>query len=132
MLAVEGRAEIPVPQADTTFASAKLDWAEMEEAPHRTTFDWYRRILGVRKHRIAPLTAKIMHGGTYVTIGSLAVSVRWQATDGVTLRLDVNLKAEEQNGFAPVDGLVVWTEGAGDASGARGPWSVRCSVGGTS
>ncbi len=45
-----------------------------------------------------------MHGGTYVPIGSLAVSVTWQATAGVTLRLDVNLKAEEQHGFAPVDG----------------------------
>ena len=130
--AVEGRAEVPDPQSVATFESAKLDWTEIDQAPHRTTLEWYRRILEVRKHHIAPLTAKIMRGGTYVPIGSLAVSVTWQATAEVTLRLDINLKAEEQRGFAPADDRVVWQEGAGDASGTLGPWSIRCSVSGAS
>ena len=132
LLAVEGRAEVPDPQADATFDSAKLDWSEIDQAPHRATLAWYRRILDVRQHHIAPLTAKIMHGGTYAPIGSLAVSVIWQATPDTTLRLDVNLKAEGQRGFAPVEGSVIWQEGAGDASEALGPWSVRCSVSGAS
>ena len=124
----EGRGEIPDPQADATFQSAKLDWSEIDHAPHRATLEWYRRLLAVRKDRIAPRTAKIMCGGTSVTIGTLAVSVRWQATPDETLRLDINLKAEEQRGFPPDDGLVIWQEGACGALGALGPWSVRCSV----
>ena len=124
----EGRAEIPDPQADATFRSAKLDWSEIDRSPHRATLAWYRHILAVRKDHIAPLIAKIKHGGTSVAVGHLAVSVEWQATADVTLRLDVNLKAEEQRGFAPAEGLVVWQQGDGGVSGGLGPWAVRCSL----
>ncbi len=128
LLAGEGRAEIPDPQADATFASAKLDWSEIARPPHRAALEWYKRILGVRKEHIAPLTARILRGGAYVPIGALAVSVLWQATDGVRLRLDINLKPEEQRGFSAADGLVIWQEGTSDPCGALGPWSLRCSV----
>ncbi len=126
--AVDGRAEVPDPQADATFASAKLDWSEIDQEPHRARLEWYRRILGVRKTHIVPLIRTIAQGGAYVAVGSLAVSVVWQGTSDVTLRLDINLKAEEQRGFAPAPGSIIWQEGTCAEPGVLGPWSMRCSI----
>ena len=92
----QGRAEIPDPQAEATFLSAKLDWSELDRSPYRITLEWYKRIIEARRAHIAPLIPSLIRGGTFTEIGYLAVSVTWQATDGTSLRLDINLKDEEQ------------------------------------
>ena len=120
-------AEIPDPQSDATFPSAKLDWSEPDRPEHRATLEWYRRILTVRRAKVAPLAAAMPLGGRYTLVGPLAVDIRWPTSAGTTLRLQANLKAGEQSGFDAADGEVIWTEGAA-AAASLDPWSVRWSV----
>ena len=53
------RARIPDPQAETTFASAKLDWADIERPLHLDWLRWYRRILRVRHEGVIPILTSI-------------------------------------------------------------------------
>ncbi len=41
------------PQAETTFVSAKLDWAKRAQGEHAALLDWYRALLGLRAERPA-------------------------------------------------------------------------------
>jgi maltooligosyltrehalose trehalohydrolase len=42
-------AEIPDPQAESTFRSAVLDWQERDRSPHAEMETWYRDLLALRK-----------------------------------------------------------------------------------
>ena len=41
--------EIPDPQANTTFAAAKLVWGEREQPPHAEVLAWYRALIQLRR-----------------------------------------------------------------------------------
>jgi maltooligosyltrehalose trehalohydrolase len=45
--------EIPDPQAEDTFARAKLDWGELGRAPHADILAWYRALLRLRREQPA-------------------------------------------------------------------------------
>lgn len=123
-----GRAdEIPDPQAEETFRSAKLDWAEIDQPAKSATLEWYKRILAARKAEVIPLIPTMDRGGTYTVIGRLAVSVDWTTTIGMTLRLEANLKDSAQPGFEVAAGRSLWTEGTVIGT-ALGPWSLRWSL----
>jgi maltooligosyltrehalose trehalohydrolase len=109
------RERIPDPQADSTFASAKLNWDEQRQPQHRERLDWYRRILRRRRERILPLMDKAK-AGTYNVLAPGVVVVRWPC--GLTLA--ANLSARCASLPAPTTS-VIWEEGRlGD------PWSVAC------
>ena len=55
VVGVDGR--IPDPQADATFASAKLNWDEIGKEPHAGWLEWYSSLLGVRRAEIVPRVA---------------------------------------------------------------------------
>jgi maltooligosyltrehalose trehalohydrolase len=42
-------AEVPDPQACETFERSKLDWNERERGAHREIFEWYRRLIRLRR-----------------------------------------------------------------------------------
>lgn len=42
-------AEVPDPQAGDTFELSKLDWDERERGAHREIFEWYRRLISLRR-----------------------------------------------------------------------------------
>ncbi len=42
-------AEVPDPQARETFERSKLDWDERERGEHREIFEWYRRLIRLRR-----------------------------------------------------------------------------------
>ena len=65
----EQRDRIPDPLADSTFASAKLDWDNPTRPPHAEWLAWYRQVLTVRRERIAPLLQDIRSGGQYTVMG---------------------------------------------------------------
>ena len=48
------RERIPDPLADATFASAKLGWSDLGQAPHSGWLDWYRRCWPCDKRRSSP------------------------------------------------------------------------------
>ena len=43
----------PDPQAEQTFTSAMLDWAQRRREPHAVVLEWYRALLSLRANRSA-------------------------------------------------------------------------------
>ncbi|SDZ45132.1 maltooligosyl trehalose hydrolase [Micromonospora pattaloongensis] len=43
--------EVPDPQDPATFARSRLDWGELEKPEHRELYDFYRRLIALRKSR---------------------------------------------------------------------------------
>jgi maltooligosyltrehalose trehalohydrolase len=41
--------QIPDPQASATFDRSKLDWEEIDRAPHAGLLDWYRQLIALRR-----------------------------------------------------------------------------------
>jgi 1,4-alpha-glucan branching enzyme len=119
------REKIPDPQAETTFASARLDWSACARAPHAAVLDWYRRILTVRRQTITPLLDSITRGGTWRELGPSAVAVRWQAGPGRVLSLLANLSDRRVGGVAPSKGQTLWQEGDALAGDTLGAWAIR-------
>jgi malto-oligosyltrehalose trehalohydrolase len=121
------RETIPDPEADTTFASAKLDWNAREREPHAEWLAWYRRIIGVRHAVIVPLLSQIQHGGEFTVLGAASVSVRWRSHNGLLLELLANLSARTVEGAPSAAGMEFWREG-GHEDGVLAPWSVCWSI----
>ena len=122
------RERIPDPQAEATFASAKLNWNETATEPHAGWLEWYRGLLATRRAEIAPRLARV--GGNaarFELIGEEAVLVRWRLRRGEELALAANLSATPREGFPAPSGRILWQEG--DAKDGRfGPWAVRWSI----
>ena len=118
------RDRIPDPTAASTFLAAKLDWDAVDPGALART----RSLLARRLAEVTPLVARMgAHAGAYEILGRGAVTVRWRTEDGAELRLDANLKADPQGGFADVAGREIWREGE-VAGGRLDPWTVRWSV----
>jgi malto-oligosyltrehalose trehalohydrolase len=122
------RDRIPDPQAEQTFASAKLDWHDLMREPHSRRVDWHRRLLSVRHAEIMPRLAGVRAGGEYEVLGDGIVLVRWALAPGGTLTLAANLAPTAAPGFLKESGRILWLEGESDENGTFGPWTVRWSV----
>ncbi len=122
------RERIPDPMAEETFASAKLDWEDIERSPHSGWVDWYRRILAIRRAEIMPRLSAIQAGGRYEVLGDGAVVVRWRLGGDDTLALAANLAATPAPGFSLEPGRVLWQQGEAAPDGLFGPWTVRWSI----
>jgi malto-oligosyltrehalose trehalohydrolase len=122
----EQRKRIPDPLAEETFLSAKLDWPQSTEGVHAEWIDWYKRILAVRKNVIVPLLDRIGgYAGSYHVLGTGAVMVCWTINEGQVLVLAANLSSNSVDGFAKLDGDVLWREGPAPTGTTMQPWSVR-------
>jgi maltooligosyltrehalose trehalohydrolase len=121
------RAHIPDPEADSTFASAKLQWDALEREPHAEWIEWYRGILTARRTVLAPLIPFITHGGGYDVLAPGAVAVHWSADNGTALQRIANLSDVEVRGTADAHGMRFWSEGR-VAEGSLAPWSVAWSI----
>ncbi|MGB6306272.1 MAG: malto-oligosyltrehalose trehalohydrolase [Steroidobacteraceae bacterium] len=64
---------VPNPQEMSTFERSKLDWSELPQPHHAELFDWYRRLIRLRRERSARATGrakaavKIDAGGGWLT-----------------------------------------------------------------
>jgi glycogen operon protein len=122
------RERIPDPQAEATFAAAKLDWSKLDNAPHNAVLQWYRDALAARRKHIQPLLPGLTgKHARYATLGEGAVALTWDTSAG-TLMLAANLAAIATGGFPLEAGELIWQEGdLGDGS-RLGPWAVRWSL----
>ncbi len=123
------RERIPDPQAQATFAAAKLDWGDIERPPHAGWLDWYRRILPRRRQAIVPMLKDGIPGGAghYRILSDGAVVVTWRLRGEDDLTLAANLSDAGVAGFPPLSGTLLWQEGDVDDD-AFGPWTVRWSL----
>jgi 1,4-alpha-glucan branching enzyme len=121
------RERIPDPQAEATFASAKLRWDETATKPHASWLEWYRNLLATRRAEIVPRLAGVGGNAARFIMGEEAVLVRWRLGGGKELTLAANLSATPREGFRPASGRILWQEGAVNG-GRLGPWAVRWSI----
>ena len=45
--------DVPSPEDPATFAASKLNWSELEEGDHAEMFDWYRKLIHLRRRTLA-------------------------------------------------------------------------------
>jgi len=83
---------IPDPGDAATYASARLKWARLAEAPHARMFDHYRRLLAIRRRDIVPLLPRILGGACVAFDPGGAFAVDWRLRDDGVLHLLANLK----------------------------------------
>lgn len=119
------RERIPDPQAEGTFASAKLRWEELFQTAHNEWLDWYRRILAKRRESIQPIITRIRCSGKFRVLTGSAVSVDWHLDPSGDLLLWANLSAVPVSGFTTRCSTVIWQEGdVNEKDGTLGPWTV--------
>ena len=88
----DARDRIPDPTAVATFLSARLNWAELEQSPHKVMLAYYRRLLDLRRREIVPRLKDIAGGAaTYDVRNGGTLRVRWQMVDGDGLELVAQL-----------------------------------------
>jgi malto-oligosyltrehalose trehalohydrolase len=129
----EMRERIPDPQAQTTFAAAKLAWDDMHDPSRADWLEWYRRVLAVRRDAIVPLIPGVSRGAAkYECVGDSAVAISWRIGRRGELCLAANLSAVPVSGF-PIDPgrRVLWQEGQVGEDGALAAWSVLWTLAAT-
>jgi maltooligosyltrehalose trehalohydrolase len=125
----EKRLRIPDPQAEETFLSGKLDWAQLHQEVHSDWLAWYKRILVARRGHIQPLLQNIGgFAGQYKVLQTGAVTVRWRVDDQRTLVLQANLSDNSVGGFEALPGQLIWKEGPERSGDVMRPWSVVWSL----
>ncbi|MCL4800324.1 MAG: malto-oligosyltrehalose trehalohydrolase [Burkholderiales bacterium] len=85
------QAAIPDPNDPATFARSKLDWTELDRAPHREWLALYRELLALRHRHVVPRLAGMRSGGTFEVREDGVLRVAWTLGDGAKLHLVANL-----------------------------------------
>jgi malto-oligosyltrehalose trehalohydrolase len=86
------RAHIPDPNAFSTFAASRLDWAGPQQPDHGSWLDLVRRLLRIRREAIVPHLHGIGGNAAQATmLSDSALRVRWILGDGSALELVANL-----------------------------------------
>jgi malto-oligosyltrehalose trehalohydrolase len=135
----ENREKIADPNAESTFAESRLDWAKLGEPAHRARFEFVEDLLDVRRREIVPLVARIGgNAGAACRLDQKAFVVRWRTVEGGGLWLGANVGQqpvaldEDALGPSSTPGAVVFAHGCGaeDAfrSGRLSPRSVVVAV----
>ncbi|MGH6904358.1 MAG: malto-oligosyltrehalose trehalohydrolase, partial [Geminicoccaceae bacterium] len=88
----EARAQIPDPNAVSTFAASRLDWSVPDRPEHAAWLDLVRELLRIRHEAIVPRLAGIGGSAAEAAIlGDTTLRVTWQLGDGGMLALIANL-----------------------------------------
>ena len=81
--------EIPDPQAESTFAMARLDWEELQRAPHASLLEWHRDLIRLRRE------TKTLRGGDRLEVEvRYDEDERWLVVDRGPNAVACNLAAE--------------------------------------
>ena len=109
----ESQARIPDPNDLATFLASKLDWACIEQQPHREWLQFYRELLTCRREKIVPQIKEIVPGSAqYDVLGPSAVHVRWELAKGGSLELITNLGQDSTVLRNKPDGTLIYTTDA--------------------
>lgn len=118
--------EIPDPQAETTFTSAKLNWSDLDQPLFRDRLKLVQDLLAVRRLKVTPWLDGCKFGSAKIYNETL-LHAWWRLAGGGALRLVANLSASETNDpEAKSCGQRIWgPDNAVDLT----PWSVRWTLG---
>jgi maltooligosyltrehalose trehalohydrolase len=104
------RAQIPDPNAETTFVSALLDWDRLATSEGKHWLALHRELLRVRRERITPcLAAGGAAGASYQLLSEHAFRVTWHLGEATLLTLIGNLGSATVLLGAQPDGHVIYS-----------------------
>lgn len=90
------RSAIPDPNDPRSFERSRLDWQCIDRAPHARWLALYRRLLALRRERLAPRLAGMGgHAGRFQVLAPGALAAEWRLGDGSRLGLWLNLASRE-------------------------------------
>ncbi len=108
----EAQARIPDPNDTATFVASKLDWASLEEQPHREWLRFYRQLLRCRREKIVPQVKNIVPGlAQYRVLGPSTIRVRWALANCGSLELIANLGQDSTVLRNKPDGTLLYATG---------------------
>ena len=88
--------KIPDATSEEAFMESKIDWEQLKNTKHRETFDFYRKMLEIRKKHIIPLIPKFLNSHTHFEVISDSLFfVRWKIKNGESLELLANMGDKE-------------------------------------
>lgn len=86
------REQIPDPNVEATFLSARLDWQTLLSAEGANWHGYYRRLLALRHQEIIPRIGGLQAGkNSWHTFGKTTLALRWPLESGESLLLFANL-----------------------------------------
>ena len=104
--------DVPDPQDAHTFVRSRLDWDEVDRSPHAEVFDWYRRLIALRREwGLADPRLELVDAGCDESEGTL-----WLRRGGI--RVLVNLGHEPHALPSEGDEAVLMSWGAAKADGS--------------
>jgi len=90
--------KIPDATSEEMFMESKIDWDKPATDQNLETFDFYRKMLEIRKKQIIPLIPKLLHSYTHFEIISDNLFfVKWKSKNGQILKLLANLSDKTYN-----------------------------------
>jgi len=81
--------EIPDPQAETTFTDSKLNWSEVDDAPHAAMVEWYIALIHLRK-----TTPELTDGRLDEVSVTVDEDDQWLVMDRGPIQIACNLSTE--------------------------------------
>jgi maltooligosyltrehalose trehalohydrolase len=98
----DSRADIPDPNAATTFEASRLDWRDLTQPSHREWLRLYRQLLKLRcQHIVSRLSDPCAIKAHYHVHQGRGLSAHWDFRDGSKLDLLANFGADSLTGLAP-------------------------------
>ena len=93
------RAQIPDPNADSTYRASYINWVALEGETHQRCHQLYRRLLELRHREIVPrLKSGAVRAVDYSRWGALGLTTTWALADDARLTLMANLGGEDETG----------------------------------
>ena len=128
------RSAIPDPNDPRSFERSRLDWQCIDRAPHARWLALYRRLLALRRERLAPRLAGMGgNAGRFQVLAPRALAVEWRLGDASRLGLWLNLASRDVALGAAPAGVPLACEppGAQAALAARRlpPFTAACYLG---
>jgi maltooligosyltrehalose trehalohydrolase len=126
----ETQAEIPDPNAKTTFLISKIDWNSLQEEAHAGWLAYYRRLLTLRTAFIVPRLAGMEgRSGRFELFPPGVLDVNWLLGDRSTLRLVANFSAQTVRRAMPACQTETVFASSGEATTRLlAPWDVTWTL----
>jgi maltooligosyltrehalose trehalohydrolase len=97
----EQRHRIPDPQAESTFTSSQLKWAEIESEPHASVHRLYQRLLSLRRSEPSIRSGRF----SAIALSDTVIVLRQDADEGPSLLVVIQLRGASTIDLAEAPGL---------------------------
>jgi maltooligosyltrehalose trehalohydrolase len=127
------QAQIPDPNAESTFVASRLDWGELTNPEHKKLRDLHRRLLSLRRRYIVPRLKELSsQRALFRVLGERVLWVQWDLSDKARLSLLANLGSNRPRIADRPRGVPVYASHQQDrhkaASERLQPWSTVWTI----